>query len=124
VRGEARRIPIYDATEPIVCTIDGAAVESRLAQIERMRSALTAIDRTEHGLLLHFPVDAEVEADVRRFAVDEKACCAFWGFDVTGDDAEVLLRWDAPPTAGDLLDQILVALEGDEPIATALSGLL
>jgi len=41
--------------------------------------------RTEHGMELTFPNRADVEIDVRRFAVEEKRCCAFWGFDVTSD---------------------------------------
>ena len=119
-----KRIPIYDASVPIVCTIDGGAVEARLAQIEQMRSSLSRIERTENGLLLHFPASSGIEADVRQFAVDEKACCAFWGFEVTVDADDLRLRWDAPPSAAGLIEQIRAALEGGEPISAALAGLL
>ena len=74
------RIPLYDATAPVACTIDETDVAERLAQVERLRAAVTEVERTAAGLVLRFPVDPAVEADVRRFAEDEKRCCAFWGF--------------------------------------------
>jgi hypothetical protein len=52
-----------------------------------------------HRLLLHFPVADDIAADVRTFAVDENACCSFWGFGVETTSDEITLQWDAPPTA-------------------------
>lgn len=59
---------------------------------------------------------------MHRLAVDEKRCCSFWGFEVRTAPG-LALRWDAPPSAGELLDRIEAVLTGDEPV-TALSGLL
>lgn len=116
-------IPLYDASADIACTIDNADVPGRIALVERLRSVSTAIDRTEYGLLLHFPVAPDVEDDVRTFAVDEKACCSFWGFGVDVTSEEITLQWDAPPTANDLIDRLHEFFLGDEPL-TVLSGLL
>jgi hypothetical protein len=116
-------LPIYDATAPIVCTVDGDEATERLALLERLRARLEAIDRTEHGLLLRFPADPDVEADVRRFAADEKGCCRFWGFAVSAADDELTLRWDAPPAAEDILASVEAGLRGDAPLAD-LGGLL
>jgi hypothetical protein len=116
-------IPLYDASADIACSIDRAEVPGRIALIERLRSASTAIDRTEHGLLLHFPVVETIESDVRTFAVDEKACCSFWGFDVDASSEEITLQWDAPPTAAELIDRLHQFFLSDEPL-TALDGLL
>jgi hypothetical protein len=116
-------IPIYDATVPIACTADNTELAQRVEQIERMRNNLVGIERTEHGVLLRFPSRADIEADVRQFAVDEKGCCQFWGFDITVDEEELTLRWDAPPTLDDFMERLRADLEGDEPI-TAASGLL
>ncbi|MBA2282529.1 MAG: hypothetical protein M3527_00500 [Actinomycetota bacterium] len=116
-------IPIYDDTAPITCTIDRADIPERLELLDRMRTTAERVERTEHGLLLHFPPRDDVEADLRRFAVDEKRCCRFWGFAVDRTGERLTLRWDGPPDASDLVDQLLAALEGDEPIA-AISGLL
>ena len=93
------RIPIYDATAPITCTIGTDEIPARIEIIERMRVNLTRLDRTEHGLLLHFPDRRDIDADLRRFAVEEKRCCAFWGFALDRFDHELTLRWDAPPDA-------------------------
>jgi len=116
-------IPIYDATAPIACTIGNDEIPERLELVGRMRTNLRDIERTSDGLLLHFAPTAEIEADVRRFAIDEKRCCQFWGFAVDGDDNELTLRWDGPPSTGDLLDRLHAYLIGTEPI-TELSGLL
>jgi hypothetical protein len=115
--------PIYDATAPLVCTIGDDEIAERIELVERMRTRLDSIERTEHGLLLHFAVHPDVDADLRRFAVDEKRCCQFWGFAVDAQDDELTLRWDGPPAAGDLIDRLVAYFEGDEPLTT-ISGLL
>jgi hypothetical protein len=88
-----------------------------------MRHDLTRVDRTEHGLLLQFPNRPDIDAHVRTFAVDEKGCCAFWGFDITTHDDQLTLRWDGPPDVTDFFERLMNWFEGDEPL-TAGSGLL
>ena len=116
-------IPIYDATAAIACTIDSDQIRGRIGLVERMRANLQRLEHTDHGLVLHFRRRPDIDADVRRFAVDEKRCCQFWGFAVETIDDELTLRWDAPPGARDLLSAIAAQLEGDEPITT-IGGLL
>jgi hypothetical protein len=119
-----KQIPIYDETAPIACSLDPDAIPGRLATIDRMRMALDRLDRTEHGLLLHFPAQADLEAELRAFAVDEKRCCPFWGFAVLTDEATGLaLRWDGPPRAAELVERLERFFAGDEPV-DALSDLL
>lgn len=43
---EPKLIPIYDATAAIACTITNTEIPERIALIERMRTAMTTIDRT------------------------------------------------------------------------------
>lgn len=116
-------IPLYDETAPISCTAGEAEIADRIALIERMHGWLTRIERGEHGLVLHFPNEPAIEAAVRRFTVDEKACCAFWGFAVEAAGGEVLLRWDAPPAVDDYVGKLHAYFEGDEP-REVVSGLL
>jgi hypothetical protein len=116
-----RRIPIYDATAPIVCTLTAGEVQERRQLLEWLRENLTGLDRTEHGMFLHFPTGDDVEDRLRHFAHVEKQCCAFWGFAVEAHGDEVGLRWDAPPTADDLLERLLAWFRGE---AEDLSGLL
>jgi hypothetical protein len=116
-------IPIYDATAPITCRIGDDEIPERIELVERMRQNLERLERTEHGLLLHFPDRPEVQADLARFAVDEKRCCQFWGFAVDNTDGDLTLRWDAPPDADELIARIGAYFDGDEPL-TSISGLL
>lgn len=118
-----KSIPIYDESAPIVCTIGDHETGDRIEVVERMRLNLSGIERTDHGLLLHFPADDELEAEVRRFAVDEKRCCQFWGFAVDSGDSGLTLRWEGPPAAHELVDRLHSYLQGDEPLTT-ISGLL
>ena len=118
-----KAIPIYDATAAIACTADGEEISRRIEQVERMRSHLVAIDRTDDGLLLHVPNRPEIEEDLRRFIVDEQACCAFWGFAITADSDQLHLRWEAPPTLTDSMNRLHDFFQGSEPL-TAASGLL
>jgi hypothetical protein len=115
--------PLYDDTTPITCTATGEEVSDRLEAIERMRESLVRVDRVEHGLVLQFPAGDDVEAAVRRFAVEEKRCCGFWGFEVEVADGGVRLRWDGPPAVADLMDRLRVWFEGTEPL-TEVEGLL
>ena len=120
---ERKLIPLYDDTAPISCTITNAEVPERIELIERMRATMTSVDRTPTGLLLHFPDDDAVRADLGLFAVDEKRCCQFWGFAITDEQTGVALRWDGPPAVNELLDQLETFFTSDMPIS-ALDGLL
>ena len=116
VASAKRLLPLYDDSAAIACTIRSDEIPDRIAIVERMRAAMTSIERTETGLLLEFPRDAAIEADVRRFAVDEKRCCQFWGFAVLDGDHTIALRWDGPPTAAELLDRLDSLLRSDDPV--------
>ena len=115
-------IPIYDDSAPIACTTSNDDLPIRIDQIERLRSHHARLERTTDGILLHFPKSLEIEAEVASFTVEEKACCAFWGFAVTPTDDEIVLRWDGPPTVKDLFDELVAFLASDQPL-TAFSGL-
>src|SRR5687768_15460495 len=108
-----KRIPLYDETAPITCTITSDEVSGRIEILERLRGALDRLERTEHGLLLHFPARPDIEADLRRFAIDEKRCCEFWGFAID-TTAGLTLRWDGPPAAAEILDRLEQYFDGDE----------
>jgi hypothetical protein len=110
-------IPIYDATTPIACTIDPTDIPERIRLLERMRTRLDRLERTEHGLLLHFLPNADTDADLRQFAIDERGCCQFWGFDVVSTRDDLTLRWDGPPNTAAILDQVEAFFHGDQPVS-------
>lgn len=68
-------------------------------------------------MILNFPEGEQIEQTVRRFAVDEKRCCAFWGFDVRPTSEGLALRWDAPPSARELVDRLEEFFTTDKPLA-------
>jgi hypothetical protein len=116
-------IPIFDDSAPITCTATSDEIPVRIDQLERMRSQHTRLERTEHGMLLHFPNESDIKAELDRFTVDEKGCCAFWGFAVDTCDDELTLRWDGPPTVDEFMDRLAAFFAGDEPLSVD-SGLL
>lgn len=118
-----KSIPIYDATADITCTAAAHEIPKRIEQVERMRTHLAAIERTDDGLLLHFANRPDIEEELRRFTLDEIACCQFWGFAITSDSDQLHLRWDAPPTLSDYMARLLGCFQGTEPL-TAESWLL
>ena len=118
-----RLLPLHDEAAPLVCTIGDDEMADRVALLDRMRRTATGIERTDTGLLLVFPRDESTSSDVRRFAVDEKRCCQFWGFAVVEGDDDVVLRWDGPPAATEVLDRLEGVLRSAEPIES-ISGLL
>ncbi len=117
-------VPIYDATAPISCTLGEHEVADRVELVERLRISHTARERTEHGLVLTFPNRPDIDDDVRRFAAEEKRCCAFWGFDVTTHADMVVLRWDGPPDAADIIDRFDAYFARDADLDVALRGML
>jgi hypothetical protein len=118
-----RLLPLHDDSAPIVCTISEGDKAEHLARFERLRSGATEIERTGTGLLLHFPAGEAMEADVRRFAADEKRCCTFWGFAVVAGADEIVFRWDGPPSVDSYFELVERALRGDEPL-DQIEGLL
>lgn len=116
-------IPIYDETAPMACTITNAEIPERIELVERMRDALSAIERTPTGLLLHFPDQAALRSDLATFVIDEKRCCQFWGFDILEEPDGVAFRWDGPPAADDLITRLEAFFHGGESISV-LEGLL
>jgi MerR family transcriptional regulator, copper efflux regulator len=100
----ARRIPVA-ATEPISCSLTAAEVPARIEQIERLRARLDHVERTGHGVLLRFPADSDLAAELRRFVEDESRCCRFWTFTLGATTDGLTLHWDGPPDADELLDR-------------------
>jgi len=112
---------IYDPTKPLACSIQSADVPDHIALIEQMRSNLTSIARTSHGVVLRWPLSVANRAGAERFAVEEQRCCEFWGFDVTSSQDAVVLRWDGPPATSAFMDRLVAFFEGHAPIGALFS---
>jgi hypothetical protein len=96
------------ATPPIVCDMTEApdTATERLAEYERLfTAALVGRERVGDGIRFRFRAEPGLEDWVRDLAGREKACCAFFTFDITTHDGEVWM--DAWVVDDDLARQIL-----------------
>lgn len=84
------------ADTPVVCDLTNATdtPEQRLDEYRRLfGQALISRERTANQVRFRLRADDGVEAWVRDLAAREKACCAFFAFEVTTAGDEVV--WDA-----------------------------
>lgn len=100
---------IPDASTPIVCDLTDAPdtdVE-RLAEYRRLftQPAFLGRERTAEGIRFRFRAEPGLEAWVRDLAAREKACCAFFAFDISIEGEEV--RYDAAVTDNEAARAIL-----------------
>jgi hypothetical protein len=114
--------PLYDENQPIACSIGAAELPDHIKVIERLRTNMQSIQRTPHGVLLTLPTSSANAADMRAFAVVEKQCCPFWGFEVI-EDADLMLRWDGPPDLAEYMDKLVDYFEGRAPIGILFTAL-
>jgi hypothetical protein len=92
----------------IACDMTGApdTPAERLAEYQRLFSqSLLGRDRTAAGIRFRFRADPGLADWIRDLASREKACCAFFSFEVTASGQEVW--WDASVTDDDVARQIL-----------------
>ena len=101
---------IPPASTPIVCDLSTApeTPEQRLAEYRRLfAQALAGRERTPLGIRFRFHPQPGVEDWVRDLAAREKACCAFFAFDITADESAIV--WDCAvpdnPQARAVLDE-------------------
>lgn len=81
---------------PVVCDLTNATdtPEQRLDEYHRLfGQALISRERTGNRVRFRLRADDGVESWVRDLAAREKACCAFFAFEITTEDDEVV--WDA-----------------------------
>jgi hypothetical protein len=92
------------ASTPIVCDMTTApdTEDERMAEYRRLfGEALVGRERTSpEQIRYRFRAAPGVEAWVRDLAAREKACCAFFGYEITVEGDEVL--WDAAVPGNDM----------------------
>jgi hypothetical protein len=82
--------------------------DERLAEYRRLFDQdLIGRERADTGIRFRFRARAGLADEIRDLATREKACCAFFDFDVTQHDDEI--NWDASvvddPIARQILDE-------------------
>jgi hypothetical protein len=95
---------------PIVCDMTDApdTTEERLADYRRLFGTdLIGRERTDEGIRFRFRTRDGLAAEIRHLAAREKACCAFFDFQIGEHEDEV--TWDASvvddPIARQILDE-------------------
>jgi hypothetical protein len=100
---------IPDASTPVVCDMTDApdTDAERLAEYRRLftQPAFLGRERTSDGIRFRFRAEPGLEAWVRDLAAREKACCAFFAFDITAEGDEV--RYDVAVTDNEAARAIL-----------------
>jgi hypothetical protein len=99
---------IPHASTPIVCDMTDArdTEAERIAEYQRLfRQAILGRERTAEGIRFRFRADPGVEAWVRDLAAREKACCAFFAYEITTEGDQVL--WDGAVPDNDTARAIL-----------------
>jgi hypothetical protein len=96
------------ATPPIVCDMTDApdTAAERFADYQRLFTGpLIGRERVGDGIRFRFRAEPGLEKEVRDLAAREKACCAFFNFDISVHGDEVW--WDSSVVDDDLARQIL-----------------
>lgn len=94
---------------PVVCDMTTATdtTEERLALYRHVFGKLTGRERTESGIRFRFQAEEGLSEVIRDVAAREKACCAFFDFDIREDGNAI--TWDSTviddPIARQILDE-------------------
>jgi hypothetical protein len=93
---------------PIVCNMTDApdTATERIAEYGQLfTDSFVGKERTDTGIRFRLRADDGVEDHVRDLAAREKACCAFYNFEITTRDGEV--HWDWSVIDDDIARQLL-----------------
>lgn len=109
-----KELPLFDATEAIVCTIEPHEKPGRGELLDRMRESHAGVRRTESGVVISFSSGSR--AIFEEFSISEKRCCPFFGFHVDNEQ----MVWDAPPAAAEIMDAVYRFFTDDSVTLDAL----
>lgn len=94
---------------PTACTLPTTEQPMRLADVDDLlTAAVTAVERPSDGrALLAIRAEPAVVAQVAEFCARETACCSFFSFTLTMDDAGCHLLIAVPAAQQAVLDAIV-----------------
>ena len=98
-----------DPTAEVACTLPIREAGARLSAFgELVGDRLEGVSRSGDRLRIRVrrDGDAELEAKASTWAIEEKGCCAFLGFEIESDPEAVTLDIIAPDGAGATLERI------------------
>lgn len=110
--GTLYRFPTVDGGQQLGCDLvaDGADAHDR---IDVWQQVFTRVQRrdplpdTDAGLVLRFPLEADLAATVARLAAAEYRCCSFGSYTIVIDHTGLRLEVRVPAEAGGMLAAVL-----------------
>ena len=97
---------------PIACSLDGGALEARLAATAEVgRTGLVSRQRVGGRHLLRFRADPEIRARLKEIVNAERECCPFLGIYLEERGAELELAIEAPAGGERTADALAAAFE-------------
>jgi hypothetical protein len=124
-------VDIPPASTPIVCDMTTApdTAQQRLGEYQELFArALVGREKTGRGFRFRFRAEPGVRAQVEDLAAREKACCAFFAFEVSLEGDEVV--WDCAVSDNDdaraLLEEFYqlpdTAVQGPDELLDRMGG--
>jgi MerR family transcriptional regulator, copper efflux regulator len=99
---------VISREQPIVCTLEGAALPSRLDEWRALLQFVTERTEIPGGMRVTFGADTSV-GEIARLAAAEQQCCGFFSFAITLDARGVALEVTAPADARPVLEGLFGA---------------
>jgi hypothetical protein len=100
---------------PIACSLDGEDLTARGRWLDTLGQRALGVDWRADGATARFPVDAELEAELRTLARAESACCPFLTIAVRRADDALELDVSGPLDARPVIDAMLASAQPPSP---------
>lgn len=91
--------------QPIACTLETAALPSRLTDWQAVLDHATARTAIDGGVRVQFTTELDV-GELARLAQAEQRCCAFFTFAITIDQRGTGLEVTAPDDAAGIVAEL------------------
>ena len=98
---------------PIACTLNGADLRERLAEMADVgRSALLSAETGSGTAVLRFREADGVSDRLARIVAAEGECCAFLDMELEARDGSLKLTIDSPEGAEPVVEELVAAFSG------------
>ena len=98
------------STEAFACTLTGAEMPERLAQIAVLGRRLHSSVLSDRRAVLRFRADDDTRARATAFVAAESECCSFLRMELRDEPDAVVLTVDGPEGAEPIVRELVAAL--------------
>ena len=101
---------------PIACTLTGAELPERLAEIAEVgRAGLVSVERHDASAVLRFRAEPALRERLAAVVEAESRCCAFLDLRLTDEPGAIVLTLGAPAGGEPVLHGLVDAFAADQP---------